>query len=71
MKLVINNTDDATHSITSPAAGVNIVVKPGLHTYTLLVKKAGNFDWRCMYPCDPWSMKHFGYMMGHITSVSA
>src|SRR5579871_2378696 len=39
VKLVIDNTDSAVHSITSPTAGVNIVVKPGTHSYTLLVKK--------------------------------
>lgn len=32
VKLVIDNTDDTTHSITAPGAGVNIIVKPGTHT---------------------------------------
>lgn len=71
VKLVINNTDSSPHSITSPAAGVNIVVRPGTHTYTLLVQKQGRFLWYCSYPCDPWSMKHVGYMRGYITSASA
>lgn len=71
VKLVINNTDDAPHSITSPSAGVNIVVKPGMHTYTLLVQKQGHFLWYCAYPCDPYSMSHIGYMRGYITSASA
>ncbi len=69
LKLVINNTDSAVHSITSPAAGVNIVVHPGTHTYTLLVHKSGVFQWYCNYPCDPYSMSHDGYMRGSITSV--
>lgn len=69
VRLVIDNTDTAIHSITSAAAGVNIVVKPGTHTYTLLVKHTGVFQWHCAYPCDPYSMMHDGYMRGTITSI--
>ena len=69
VKLVIDNTDSAVHSITSPAAGVNIVVKPGMHTYTLLVRRSGVYQWYCNYPCDPYSMMHDGYMRGTITSI--
>ena len=69
VKLVISNSDDTVHSITSPDAGVNIVVKPGTHSYTLLVKKTGVFQWYCNYPCDPFSMMHNGYMRGTITSI--
>ncbi len=69
VKLVINNTDNTEHSITSPSAGVNIIVRPGTHTYTLLVKKTGTFEWYCNYPCDPFSMMHNGYMRGTITSI--
>ena len=69
VKLVINNTDTSDHSITAMAAGVNIVVKPGQHTYTLLVQKQGRFSWICTFPCDPYSMTHVGYMRGYITSI--
>lgn len=69
MKLVIDNTDDAPHSITSPAAGLNLLVKPGTHTYTLIVHSQGVFTWYCSLPCDPFSMAHVGYMRGTITSV--
>jgi plastocyanin len=69
VKLVINNTDTSDHSITAMAAGVNIVVRPGTHTYTLLVRKQGRFSWICTFPCDPYSMTHVGYMRGYITSV--
>ena len=69
VKLVIDNTDDAPHSITSPAAGVNILIRPGTHTYTLLVHTRGVFNWYCNQPCDPYSMAHMGYMRGTITSV--
>ncbi len=69
VKLVIDNTDTAKHSITSPGAGVNIVAMPGSHTYTLVVRKSGVFQWYCNYPCDPYSMVHNGYMRGTITSI--
>jgi uncharacterized cupredoxin-like copper-binding protein len=69
VKLVINNTDSSVHSITAMGAGVNIVVKPGMHTYTLLVQKPGKFEWMCTFPCDPYSMAHVGYMRGYITSI--
>jgi hypothetical protein len=68
VKLVINNTDTVDHSITSASAGVSIIAKPGTHTYTLLVRKAGRFEWMCMMPCDPYSMSHLGYMRGYITA---
>jgi hypothetical protein len=67
VKLVINNTDTSAHSITSPGADVSLMVKPGLHSYTLLVRKAGRFVWFCNMGCDPFSMSHFGYMRGYIT----
>lgn len=69
IKLVINNADDVPHSINSPTAGVNIVAKPGVHTYSLLVSRTGSFEWYCMMPCDPFAMSHPGYMRGYITSV--
>ena len=46
------------HSITSAQAGVNIVVMPGVYTYTLIVHQAGRLKWVCAYECDPFSMGH-------------
>jgi heme/copper-type cytochrome/quinol oxidase subunit 2 len=69
--LRIDNTDTVPHSITSPAAGVSIIVLPGTHDYTLLVNQAGKFEWHCVFPCDPWSMAHVGYMRGFITATAA
>ena len=66
-QLRIDNTDTVPHSITSPEAGVNIVVMPGIHTYTLLVRHAGTFLWFCAFRCDEWAMQHPGYMSGYIT----
>jgi plastocyanin len=69
----IDNTDNAPHSITSPVAGVNIIAQPGVHTYTLLVTKAGRFEWYCMLPCDSdangWAMQNPGFMSGYITAT--
>jgi hypothetical protein len=56
------------HSITSAQAGVNIVVMPGVYTYTLIVHQAGRLKWVCAYECDPFSMGHTGYMQGYITA---
>ena len=73
VRITIDNTDDAPHSITAPAAGVNIIAQPGVHTYTMLVTTAGKFQWYCMLPCDGdaggWAMQHPGYMSGYITAT--
>jgi plastocyanin len=73
LTLKIDNTDDVPHSITSPAAGVNVIAQPGTHTYKLVVNKAGKFEWYCMLPCDGdaggWAMQHPGYMSGYITAA--
>jgi hypothetical protein len=68
-KLKIDNTDDVPHSITAPGAGVNIVVMPGTHTYTLVVKQPGTYLWFCTFVCDEWAMQHPGYMSGYITVI--
>lgn len=73
LELKIDNTDEGEHSITSPEIGVNIVVKPGIHTYELVVKEKGRFSWFCVIPCDTeangWAMLHAGYMGGFITAT--
>jgi len=66
-ELRIDNTDSVPHSITAPEAGVNVVVMPGNHIYTLLVKQTGRFLWFCTFRCDEWAMEHPGYMSGYIT----
>ncbi len=72
LKLTIDNTDNQPHSITSLGAGVNIIIQPGTHTYTLIVAKAGRFFWHCVFPCDSdakgWAMQQPGYMGGYITA---
>jgi plastocyanin len=73
LTLQIDNTDDVPHSITSPVAGVNIIAQPGVHTYKLVVTKAGRFEWYCMLPCDSdahgWAMQNPGFMSGYITAT--
>lgn len=73
LTLKIDNTDNAPHSITSAVAGVNIIAQPGVHTYTLVVNKAGKFEWNCMLPCDTdangWAMQNPGFMSGYITAT--
>jgi hypothetical protein len=73
LDLTINNTDEGEHSITSPQIGVNIIIKPGIHTYELVVKEKGRFSWFCVIPCDDkgngWAMQHAGYMSGYITAT--
>ena len=68
-ELRIDNTDTVPHSITAPEAGVNIVVMPGTHTYTLVVKRPGTYVWFCTFVCDEWAMIHPGYMRGLISVV--
>ena len=73
LDLKIDNTDEGEHSITSPEIGVNIIVKPGVHTYEMVVKEKGRFSWFCVIPCDDaangWAMQHAGYMSGYITAT--
>ncbi|HEY7935123.1 MAG TPA: hypothetical protein VID48_14995, partial [Solirubrobacteraceae bacterium] len=69
LRMTIDNRDSAVHSITSAEAGVNIVVMPGVHTYTLVVHQTGDFKWVCAYVCDPFSMAHTGYMQGYIRAT--
>jgi hypothetical protein len=72
LKLTIDNTDTQPHSFFSPGAGVNMVILPGTHTYTVVVNQAGRFRWLCVTPCDSgasgWAMRHAGYMSGYITA---
>jgi hypothetical protein len=67
----IDNKDASSHSITAPGTGVSIIVRPGVHTYTMIATKAGRYEWMCLIPCDSdahgWAMTHPGYMAGYLT----
>jgi len=69
LRLTIDSRDSATHSITSAEAGVNVVVTPGVHTYTVVVHQAGYFKWICALECDPFSMAHTAYIQEYITAT--
>jgi plastocyanin len=76
--ITFSNYDDAAHTFTSPSMGVQetipgggSAVSPKVTTFTFTAPKTpGAFQWWCAMPCDPWSMKHNGYMRG-IVSVKA
>ncbi len=72
VELKVDNEDDVAHSITSPEAGVNLLLMPGIHKYTMVVQHSGRFFWDCIVPCDTeangWAMKNPGYMAGYITA---
>ena len=73
--VTVENYDSSPHSFTSPSMGVNEVIPgggtpsaPHEATFTFTApKKAGAYQWWCSVPCDPWSMKHNGYMRGIVT----
>jgi plastocyanin len=72
VRLRVDNTDEGEHSITAPQLGVNILIKPGVHTYSFVVHRAGRFQWFCLVPCDDdshgWAMRNSGFMSGYITA---
>jgi plastocyanin len=75
--VTVYNYDDAPHSFTSQALGVNQAIPGGLTnapsktTFTFTApSQAGTYQWWCAVPCDPWAMAHDGYMRGYLT-VSA
>lgn len=80
--ITITNFDNMQHSLTAPALGLNIQASPaqqggapGVTKITFTPSKPGNFQWRCIDPCDldnnQWAMSHNGYMMGTITVTNA
>lgn len=92
-KLVFVNYDDMAHSFTSSSLHVNVIVKAATHkagsdaivptktVYTFTPKKAGQYRWHCMMPCDKgdgagWAMKstgggqdEIGYMAGYVEVI--
>lgn len=73
VKVTIFNYDDMPHTFTAPGLHVNQIIlsgsetKPSSVTFTFTPKKKGVFAWHCDPKCDPWSMKHWGFMKGHVT----
>lgn len=68
------NYDEAPHSFTSPTIGLDVTIAPGSPkaphrtVFTFVTpSKAGDYEWFCVYPCDPWAMGHADYMHGFVT----
>jgi plastocyanin len=68
------NYDNGPHTFTSPSLGVNAIIPGGNGsiaketTFTFKApSKPGTYEWWCSTPCDPWAMKHLGYMRGIVT----
>ncbi len=70
----VYNYDEGKHSFTSPMIGVNATIaagtekKPTETTFTFVAPtEAGEYEWFCDFPCDPWAMEHKGFMRGEVT----
>lgn len=73
--VTVMNYDGGPHTFTAPSLGVNAIIPgggslsaPHQMTFTFTAPtKAGKYQWWCAVPCDPWAMKHNGYMRGFVT----
>ena len=69
------NYDDMPHSFNAKGLKTNAIIMPGndkgkLTKFTFVApKKAGRYAWHCDPKCDPWAMKHVGFMRGFVTVV--
>ena len=77
VQATVENFDTGEHSFTDPTLNINKVFKaaskegvPSVTIFTFTPKKAGQYGWRCIIPCDSesngWAMNHNGYMMGNV-----
>ena len=73
--VTVVNHDDMAHSFHSKGLKTNAIIMPGTDkgvvtkfTFTA-PKKAGKYLWNCDPKCDPWAMKHIGFMRGYVTVV--
>jgi plastocyanin len=73
--VTFTNFDGGPHSFLSPSLGVDQMINGGGSLTSPQVvkltftapKQPGKYAWWCGTPCDPWAMKHVGYMRGFIT----
>lgn len=73
--ITFTNYDNGPHTFTSPALGVNQIISGGTSLRSPHVVKLtftapntpGHYAYWCSIPCDPWAMKHDGYMRGTVT----
>lgn len=73
--ITFTNYDSGPHSFVSPSLAVDQVINGGGSmsspqtvklTFTAPMHP-GKYAWWCGVPCDPWAMKHDGYMRGYVT----
>jgi uncharacterized cupredoxin-like copper-binding protein len=73
VKVTVYNYDDMPHSFNAPGLHLNQIIlaggekKASKTTFTFKATKAGKFAWHCDPSCDPWAMKHVGFMKGFVT----
>ena len=73
--VTVVNYDDMAHSFHSKGLKTNAIIMPGTDkgkatTFAFTAPKtAGKYLWNCDPKCDPWAMKHVGFMKGYVTVV--
>ncbi len=72
--ITFENYDTAQHSFTVPQLGISEIFKGAVRdgavatkTVTLTFAHPGTYHWKCVFPCDGYSMTNQGYMTGTIT----
>lgn len=76
VRVTVYNYDEGEHTFTAAGLGANVAfapgtkTKPSVTTFTFHApSKAGDYEWLCALPCDPWAMNQTGYMRGVVTVV--
>ncbi len=71
--VTVVNYDDMPHSFNAKGLKTNAIIMPGNDAgkttkFSFIApKKAGKYAWHCDPKCDPWAMKHVGFMRGFVT----
>ena len=72
--VTVYNYDEGKHSFTSSSLGVDQTIAAGSETHPSKTtftftapSEAGEYEWFCDFPCDPWAMAHKGFMRGDVT----
>lgn len=71
--VTVYNYDSGPHSFAVPGLHINTILMggsataPHKTTFTFTAHKRGVYAWHCDPKCDPWAMKHDGFMRGKIT----
>ena len=71
--VTVVNFDAMPHSFNAPGLKTNRIIMMGSDTGVTTrfsftaPKKTGKYAWHCDPKCDPWAMKHVGFMRGYVT----